>query len=143
MTTAHTPGPLEFLEAGRTEEGFNRGQPLTITEVGGARNDVANLYSADDATVSITREEAIGNARLLAAAYNAFDSAARALNVNAVELAERMHDGGLAELIKCLEQMTEFYVDDYSDRDISKPVKRARAILAETKGGAYDGTIVE
>jgi len=42
----------------------------------------------------------MGNARLLIAAYNAFDSAARKLGVNAVELAERMADGELARLIE-------------------------------------------
>jgi hypothetical protein len=35
------------------------------------------------------------NARLLAAAYNAFDSSARRLGCNAVELAEAMQDGAL------------------------------------------------
>ena len=35
------------------------------------------------------------NARLLAAAYNAFDSAAKNLGINAVEFAERMQESGL------------------------------------------------
>jgi DNA-binding transcriptional regulator YiaG len=45
-------------------------------------------------------EETMGNARLLVAAYNAFDSAARKLGINAVVLAERMESGGLAELVE-------------------------------------------
>lgn len=45
-------------------------------------------------------DETMGNARLLIGAYNAFDAAARRLGVNAVELAEGMADGGLAELVK-------------------------------------------
>lgn len=47
-----------------------------------------------------SREEQTDNARLLAAAYNAFDSAAKILGLNAVEMAERMEDGVLlAELL--------------------------------------------
>ena len=64
--TAHTPGPWEFLEAGRTEEEGNACRPLTIC--GGNNDDLANVYSRDDATVAISREEAIANARLIAAA---------------------------------------------------------------------------
>ncbi len=45
-------------------------------------------------------DETMGNARLLISAYNAFDAAARRLGVNAVELAEGMADGELAELVK-------------------------------------------
>src|ERR1700735_3894767 len=99
----HTPGPLEFLERDATEDIWNRGEPLTLADMG-TRNDVANVFSADDSSVSITREQAVGNARLLAAAYNAFDSAARALNCNAVELAEAMQDGALlADLLDNIE----------------------------------------
>jgi hypothetical protein len=47
-------------------------------------------------------EEGEAIAPLLAAAYNAFDSAAKALNVNAIELAERMQDGGIAELLRVI-----------------------------------------
>jgi hypothetical protein len=60
--TEHTPGPWEFLEA------FTSDRPITIGEVNAPHNDIANVYSADDATVSITREQAIANARLIAAA---------------------------------------------------------------------------
>jgi hypothetical protein len=55
----HTPGPLEFLERDGTEDIWNRGEPLTIADVEG-NNDVANVFSADDSSVSISRERAIG-----------------------------------------------------------------------------------
>src|SRR5271154_2580230 len=100
----HTPGPLEFLELGRTEEPHNRCKPLTICEGRENGDDIANLYSSDDATVSTTREQAIGKARLLAAAYNAFDSAAKKLGCNAVDLAESMADGLICDLVQALEK---------------------------------------
>lgn len=40
---------------------------------------------------------------LLAAAYNAFDSAAKRLGVNAVELAEAMQGGQIADFIRALQ----------------------------------------
>lgn len=66
MTCPHTQGPWEFLEAGRTETPENRGAPLTISSPDG--DDVASIYSADDATVCTPRTEAIANAWLIAAA---------------------------------------------------------------------------
>ena len=45
------------------------------------------------------------NARLLVAAYNAFDSAAQKLGVNAVELAEGMQEGGIANLAESLKDI--------------------------------------
>jgi hypothetical protein len=76
----HTPGPWEFLEAGRTEEKFNVGRPFTIAEANAPHNDIANVYSADDETVSITREQAISNARLIAAAPDLLKHAQSLLN---------------------------------------------------------------
>lgn len=46
------------------------------------------------------REETLGNARLLIAAYNAFELAGRVLGTNAVLFAESLADGGLAECWK-------------------------------------------
>ena len=43
------------------------------------------------------------DARLLAAAYNAFDSAAQRLGLNAVEFAERMAEDGITELVDALQ----------------------------------------
>jgi hypothetical protein len=61
-----TPGPWHFLEAGNTESELNEGNPLTIC--GPDDDDLANVYSEDDATVSIPRAEAIANATLIAVA---------------------------------------------------------------------------
>jgi hypothetical protein len=126
----HTPGPLEFLELGHTEEPHNRFKPLTICEGRENGDDIANVYSADDSTVSITREQAIGNARLLAAAYNAFDSAARVLGCNAVELAERMADGGIAALVEAVraaKQMSDWFMEhsrqaDHAHEQLKQPL---------------------
>jgi len=63
---AHTPAPWTFLEADDHDQPHNYCQPLTIC--GGNTDDLANIYSADDADVSIPREEAVANARLIAAA---------------------------------------------------------------------------
>ena len=142
----HTPGPLEFLEAGRTEQGINRANPLTITEAAGGRDVVANIYSADDSTVSITREEAIGNARLLAAAYNAFDSAAAKLGVNAVELSEAMADGGIAALVEAVQaakEMSDWFMEhsrqaDHAHEELKQPLHET-AGWKELVDSGYNG----
>lgn len=63
MSAQHTPGPWRYLE---DHDGDNAGRPLTVCDA--ANNDLANVYSQDDATVDISRGEAIANARLIAAA---------------------------------------------------------------------------
>lgn len=75
-TTKHTVGNWEFLEAGCTEDEGNRGRPLTIC--GGTNEDLANVYSCDDSTVTISRDEAIANARLIAAAPDLLAACIRA-----------------------------------------------------------------
>jgi hypothetical protein len=62
----HTPGPWVFLEDGRTETPENACEPLTICCP--KADDLANVYSNDDATVNITRAEAVANAHLISAA---------------------------------------------------------------------------
>jgi hypothetical protein len=62
----HTTGPWAFVEEGCTEDDGNRCRPLTIC--GPSHDDLVNVYSSDDATVSIPRSEAIANAHLIAAA---------------------------------------------------------------------------
>jgi hypothetical protein len=82
------------------------------------------------------------NARLLAAAYNAFDSAAKKLNLNAVECAERMADSGIAELVAALELHYASHVafehgdDAEAERQYALAIERTRAVLAKVKGGA-------
>jgi hypothetical protein len=84
----HTPGPWSFLEEGRTEEEGNRGRPLTVCGGPGGSEDLVNVYSRDDATVSIVREEAIANARLIAAAPELLEACEEALGtLNGAEIA--------------------------------------------------------
>lgn len=62
----HTPGPWRFLEVEDHASAENSCRPLTIC--GPSDDDLASVYSSDDSTVSISREEAVANARLIAAA---------------------------------------------------------------------------
>jgi hypothetical protein len=79
--------------------------------------------------------------RQMVAAYNAFDSAARKLDCNAVELGERMQDGGVAELHDCLKDVLSRFRSCIAqsngeiegDKDA---IARAEAIIAKVKGGA-------
>jgi hypothetical protein len=117
----HTPGPL-----------YIDGQNIIANE---AEIAIAKVYGN-------IGQPGEANSRLLAAAYNAFDSAARKLGINAVEFAERMQDGGLAELAESHEELladidglkSEFAIC----REISRSsyAKRSRAILAKVKGAA-------
>ena len=66
MSGEHTPAPWTFLEQEDTESVWNAGEPLTIC--GPANDDLANVYSSDDSTVSIPRKQAIANAHLISAA---------------------------------------------------------------------------
>jgi hypothetical protein len=60
-------GPYHFLEADGHDLPFNADQPLTIWSVE-TENDLANVFSCDDSTVSTTREEAVALSHLFAAA---------------------------------------------------------------------------
>ena len=66
MPATNLRTPFRFLEEGEYNEPHYEGRPLTI--VNSDDDDVAEIYSADDATVSIPREAAIATARLFAAA---------------------------------------------------------------------------
>jgi len=55
-------------------------------------------------------EEGFANAKLFCAAFNAFDSAAFRLGISAVQLAEVLQDGRIAELVELL-QITSTNVD--------------------------------
>ena len=55
-----------FLEAADHDADHNTGLPLTIVD--GNNETVAEVYSSDDATVAITRVEAVANAHAIAAA---------------------------------------------------------------------------
>ena len=70
--TRFTPGPWRFLEGKDYDEGANVGRPLTVC--GGNNDDLANVYSADDSTVSVSRAEAVANAHLIAAAPDLYEA---------------------------------------------------------------------
>lgn len=88
----HTPGPWRFLEEGWAESMHGRCEPLTIC----SRNnvDLAIVFSADDSTVSTTREQAIANARLIATAptmYEYISERAKAGDASAISILEAIH----------------------------------------------------
>ncbi len=78
-----------------------------------------------------------GNARLLTAGWNAFDSAAKRLGLNAVEFAERMQDGGIAELLTVLEDVAEWLADGTVDGVHFEEVavsEAVRDVIAKARG---------
>ena len=114
----HTRGPVTWAENYYGLYGF-RGIAVLLGKDGGGE---------DPATVEVLP----GDGRLLAAAYNAFDSAARKLGCNAVELAEAMQDGALlaevlgnADLILC-----------HTPNPDRAAFDKATAILVNAKGRA-------
>lgn len=99
--SGHTPGPWTFLEGGRTEEDGNAGHPLTICGPDG--DDLANVYSRDDATVNISREEAIANARLMTAGP-AMLEALETTRLNIVSLRAAGLPGPLTEWLRVVDE---------------------------------------
>src|ERR1039458_2791211 len=97
----HTPGPVIARP-----EMESRARRITIT---GATSPVAIAEIVPTTHGYDALAEA--NGRFIRGAYNAFDSAAKKLGCNAVELAERMQEGGLAELVAVLEDMFLFGED--------------------------------
>jgi hypothetical protein len=111
----HTPGPAQLPTGFKSvQPDGHDGMPLFVTG-----------DPFDTVAIVLPRKECNANARLLAAAYNAFDSAARKLGCNAVELAEQMQDGAIAELVSAVE----------------KAVHNA-AIMAGKPGKAWEGDFV-
>lgn len=66
-----TIGPLEILSVGS----------IIVAQVNAPHNDVAEFFCADEATVSITRAEALANAQLFVEAQNVLDNLRRLLDV--------------------------------------------------------------
>ena len=89
----HTPGPCHLLPS------YQDYEHKTIQVHG---RTIAVVLTEDAVEHSAEDE---GNARLLSAAYNAFDSAAEKLGLNAVEFAECMQEGGRAELLHAFEDI--------------------------------------
>jgi len=76
-------------------------------------------------------------ARGMVAAYNAFDSAAQKLGVNAVELAERMANGGIAELVTAFEELVKCQYSEghpYGQFGLAATLRMARAAISKVKG---------
>lgn len=85
--SAHSPGPWRYLE---DHDGDAAGRPLTVCDA--ANNDLAEVYSREDATVDISREQAIANARLIAAAPDLLDAAKEAMQWFDAEWKARVAD---------------------------------------------------
>jgi hypothetical protein len=117
----HTPGPAQLptgFQLVKPDE--HEGMPL-----------FSNGDPFDTIAMVLPRKECNANARLLAAAYNAFDSAGKALGVNAVELAERMADGLIADLVEALEKAELILAKDgYDTAEFAVPVATAKGIAA-------------
>jgi hypothetical protein len=87
---------------------------------------------------TVVPEVSDANARLLAASYNAFDSAAKRLNVNAVDLAERMHDGGIYHLLIQLKNAERFiagFEGDELQEGVNHLLSSIRIEIAKVEGG--------
>ena len=131
----HTPGPTQLptgFQFVKPDE--HEGMPL-----------FSNGDPFDTIAIVLPRKECNSNARLLAGAYNAFDSAAKALNLNAVELAERMAGGGVAELIQILIKAGDWINDECERRGkedaayespASSMVSEITSAVAKVNGGA-------
>jgi len=129
----HTPG---FLAVKGEEQNM-----LYSTTQGGGR--VANVFPGQFLGKKPSAMRT-ANARLLAAAYNAFDCAAKKLGVNAVELAESMANGGLEDLVKALRPFAEAVFNDNGDLSVNTghitnaDYLAARTAIAKVKGGVSD-----
>jgi hypothetical protein len=150
----HTPGPIQYCGCGKCgyihsqRAGRDVAVAMLAPPCGGSADAEDRFWESESYPV----EERNANARLLAAAYNAFDSAAAKLGVNAVELAERMADGGIAELvealigiIRCFENVPQEASMGFDsppepasewDMNAFIELQNARALIAKVKGGA-------
>ena len=125
----HTPGPLRVDPEWESD----------IQTVNG--EEVATTFNVNDEGAEMRIQGPIhwfpaqqkANACLLAASYNAFDSAATRLNLIAVELAERMQDGGIADLIAALKLARSCMAD--CDVHTAMPEQAAQIDAALAKVG--------
>jgi hypothetical protein len=144
-------GIISKTEPQKVDNGFVSGEAWigVAREIQKAMQTEMSIDEAEfeeDETPSVVtpfgQPSADSNARFLAASYNAFDSAARRLAINAVEFSERMADGGIAELLEALDYLLEQTVD----MDLKYGIlltegeedarAKALAIIAKAKGGA-------
>ena len=93
----HTPGPVAVASATMLYAAGEAGDTFIVHEItapyGANPEDFQTLAFMPESEVS----EA--NGRLFAAGFNAFTTGAKKLGLNAMEFAERMQDGEMAELL--------------------------------------------
>jgi hypothetical protein len=121
----HTSGLLTANECRRDHNGFKISISvpfLTVAEVQVTTNPMMDYFAGPTA--------ARATARLLMAGWNAFDCAALALNCNAVELAERMQDGQLADLVLHAQRV----IDRWDGGDLAEAVRGLAHIVARIRG---------
>lgn len=96
-------------------------EKLYFALIGESGDTIATVERWNDAHPLFTAE-AEGNARLLTAAWNAFQSAAESLGTNAVEFANYCRNGKLADLVTELRHTMGFLLDlrDYDDHASTK-----------------------
>lgn len=122
----HTPGPVvawrydHWAWAAKRRIGSTHGFEIV------SRDDVASF-------------EDEGNARLFAAARNAFTAAAERLGVNAVELAERMAEGGIAELLEACKAALEDCTQWRTRQQLSAAIEKATGSHARAHAHAHEG----
>ena len=124
----HKPGPL-LASAAVKQSNFGQYKAL-ITRNALCPVTQDRQYREQIASVSGKNQEEVEyRTRLLAAAYNAFDSAGKKLGLNPVELAERMQNGEIA-FHSCIADGNGKIAGD------EKAMAQAGTILDKVKGGA-------
>jgi hypothetical protein len=124
---AHTAGPLGVHNTWI----YSGNDPISGTVIAETKGD-----SVDKRT----------NARLLAAAYNAFDSAGKKLGLNAVLLAEALADGGIAQLVEAVraaKEMSDWFMEhsrqaDHAHSELKQPLHET-AGWKELVDSGYNG----
>ena len=98
----HTPGPV-----------IRRGHKIVCrhSRLAKGEDDVTGRQIAEISGLGIANAEVqTATARLFAAGYNAFDSAARRLGIDTVQFAERMQDGEIAAMLETLEAIKAWWM---------------------------------
>ena len=132
----HSPGPLDYHFYVSSVPRYTPGGSVIREEVEKwdllAPNGTAILSSFGG------RYWHSANARLLTAAYNAIDSAAAKVGVNAIELAERMAGGDIADLITMVGDILVHWdrYDTEGPYPMDALIEHARAIHEKVKGHA-------
>ena len=132
----HTPGPVEvIMETDHHVDGTPFKDYFIVTS-GEKSRTVADTYNCDFVLAENDRH---ANARLLAAAFNAFDSAGTRLRCNAVELAERMQEGGISDLVEAVQGLLSVQPEEspiWNAREWKLARDECISALAKVKAGA-------